>query len=324
MGRAPFRLKTSAPRTVEELIAGVAARLRAARLYFGHGTETALDEAAWLVGGALGIEPADLDAHLANVPRPAEQERIATLTAARIGTRKPLAYLLHEAWFAGLKYYVDERVIVPRSLTGELILEGFAPWVDGARVKRVLDLCTGSGCMAIACAQAFPQARVDAVDISADALAVARINVDRHALAGRVRLVRSDLFAALGQRRYDVIVSNPPYVDARDLAAMPPEYRHEPALALAAGRRGLDIVARILRAAPAHLSTNGLLVVEVGNSRAALERAYPRVPFLWATTSGGDDSVFLLTAGQLASISTPTLAARPKKSRRRRKRRANR
>jgi len=310
-------LKPAAPRTVEECIAWVTARFRNARLYFGHGTDSALDEAAWLVGASLGIDPSDLDAHLGKRPRPAEQERIRSLTEARIGTRKPLAYLLNEAWFAGQKFYVDERVIVPRSLTGELILEHFEPWVDAKRVSRILDLCTGSGCMAIACAQAFPRAIVDAVDISSDALAVARINIERRGLEGRVRPIRSDLFAALGKRRYDVIVSNPPYVDAHDLATMPAEYQHEPVLALAAGRRGLDIVARILRDALAHLRQQGALVVEVGNSRAALERAYPRTPFLWVTTSGGDDSVFLLHARQLADMAESRSRRVPRGARKR-------
>ncbi len=305
-------MKSAAPRNVKECIAWVAARFRAARLFYGHGTDNALDEAAWLVGSALGIDPVDLDAHLADVPRPGDAARVRALTEARIGTRKPLAYLLHEAWFAGLKFYVDERVIVPRSLTGELILEGFAPWLAGDRVRRVLDLCTGSGCMAIACARTFPQAQVDAVDISADALAVARVNVAHHALGGRVRLVRSDLFAALGKRRYDLIVSNPPYVDAKDLATMPPEYGHEPVLALAAGHHGLDIVTRILRAAPDHLAPRGVLVVEVGNSRTALERAYPRAPFLWVTTRAGDDSVFLISREQLLAM--PSRGARARRS----------
>ena len=294
-------MNSSASGSVKHHILRAAARFRAARLFYGHGTDNALDEAAWLVGSALGIEPADLDRHLADVPRAAERDRIVSLVEARVGTRKPLAYLLHEAWFAGFKFYVDERVIVPRSLTGELILERFAPWVDAGSVRRILDLCTGSGCMAIASAHAFPRARVDAVDISNDALAVARINVGRHTLTARVRLMRSDLFEALGRNRYDVIVSNPPYVDAQDLASMPPEFGHEPALALAAGRHGLDIVARILRAAPNFLTPQGILVVEVGNSRPALERAYPRLPFLWVTTSGGDDSVFILSAAQLAA-----------------------
>jgi len=312
-------LKPAAPRTVEEFIAWVTARFRNARLYFGHGTDSALDEAAWLVGASLGIEPGDFDTHLNERPRPAEQDRIRSLTEARIGTRKPLAYLLNEAWFAGQKFYVDERVIVPRSLTGELILEHFAPWVEAKRVSRILDLCTGSGCMAIACAQAFPQAVVDAVDISSDALAVARINIERHGLEGRVRPMRSDLFAALGKRRYDVIVSNPPYVDAHDLATMPAEYQHEPVLALAAGRRGLDIVARILRDALTHLRQQGVLVVEVGNSRVALERAYPSTPFLWVTTSGGDDSVFLLTARQLVDVAASRPRRVPRGARKRRR-----
>ena len=206
---------------------------------------------------------------------------------------------MKEAWFGGLSFYVDERVIVPRSLTVEFIEERFQPWVAPARVRRVLDLCTGSGCMAILAAHAFPAAAVDAADISADALAVARINVERHALTTRVRLVQSDLYAGLGDVRYDVIVTNPPYVARRELARLPTEYGFEPVLALDAGAEGIDVILRILADASAHLEPHGILVAEVGNSRIALERKLSDVPFTWLTTSTGDDSVFLLTAQTL-------------------------
>jgi ribosomal protein L3 glutamine methyltransferase len=222
------------------------------------------------------------------------------LVGERITTRKPAAYLLKEAWFGGLSFYVDERVIVPRSLTVEFIAERFQPWIAPARTRRLLDLCTGSGCMAILAAHAFPDATVDAADISADALAVAHINVARHALAARVRLIQSDLYAALGDARYDVIVTNPPYVARRELARLPAEYRFEPVLALEAGSEGVDVILRILADAAAHLEPHGILVAEVGNSRIALERKMSDVPFTWLTTSTGDESVFLLTAQILA------------------------
>jgi ribosomal protein L3 glutamine methyltransferase len=188
---------------------------------------------------------------------------------------------------------------VPRSLTGEFITEQFQPWIDPKRVRRILDLCTGSGCMAIACARAFPKARVDAADLSGEALAVARINVKHHRLGPRVRLVRSNLFQALKGRRYDVIVTNPPYVARAEMKTLPREYRHEPELALVSGRHGLDAIVRILAEAPRHLNPGGILVGEVGNSAPTLQRKFPSVPFVWLTTSTGDESVFLLTAEQL-------------------------
>jgi ribosomal protein L3 glutamine methyltransferase len=285
--------------TVAELIRGVEKEFARAGLYFGHGTDNALDEAAWLVGSALQLAPHELDAHLEDRPTPAQQNAIRALVEKRINTRQPLAYLLQEAWFAGLKFYVDERVLVPRSLTAEFIAERFQPWIDPARVRRILDLCTGSGCMAIACAYAFPEARVDAADISQAALAVARINVENHGLRERVQLIHSDLFSGLSDARYDLIVTNPPYVARAEMETLPPEYRHEPALALASGAQGLDAVTRILAAAPAHLNPGGILVAEVGNSAAALQQRFPSVPFTWLTTAMGDESVFLLTAAQL-------------------------
>ena len=286
-------------RNVADVIRWVKQQLSQANLYFGHGTDNALDEAAWLVGAALGVSPYELDAHLDDELTTAQQTTVRELLDSRVGTRKPLAYLLKEAWFAGLKFYVDERVIVPRSLTAEFITEQFQPWIDPARVPRVLDLCTGSGCMAVALAKAFPEAQVDAVDISEDALAVARINVENHGLRERVQLIRSDLFEALAGKRYDLIVTNPPYVGQNEMTTLPPEYRHEPALALASGEDGLTAVTRILAEAASHLNSGGILVAEVGNSAEVLQEKFVAVPFTWLVTSTGDESVFLLTVEQL-------------------------
>ena len=293
-------MKYPPPQTLLDWIRWAERHLKRAKLYYGHGTETALDEAAWLVGHVAGRAPDDLEAHLADVPTAAELEKIRALVEARITTRKPLAYLLNEAWFAGLKFYVDARALVPRSITGEYIRERFVPWIAPENVRRALDLCTGSGCIAVALAHAFPQARVDATDISDYALAVARINVEQHGLRERVKLIKSDLFERLADVRYDLIVTNPPYVSRKDMAALPEEYRHEPALALAAGKHGLDIIVKILACAADYLTPGGILVAEVGNSHAALAAAFPDVPFLWLTSATGDESVFLLTATQLA------------------------
>jgi len=301
---------TAPPRTVADFIGWTERRFAAAGLYFGHGTDNPLDEAAWLVGSALKLTPHELEEHLEDAPAPPQQDTIRALVDSRIRTRQPLAYLLKEAWFAGLKFYVDERVIVPRSLTAEFIAERFQPWIDPARVRRVLDLCTGSGCMAIACACAFPDASVDAADISDAALAVARINVENHGLSERVRLLRSDLVSALKDERYDLIVTNPPYVAQVEMATLPPEYRHEPALALASGAQGLDAVTRILADAPAHLNPGGILVAEVGNSAERLQEKFPSVPFTWLTTSAGDESVFLLTAELLQQYHATFTSAR--------------
>ena len=284
---------------MREFIRAIEHQLDKAGLYFGHGTDNALDEAAWLVGSTLRFTPQELDEHLEDLLTPDQQDAIRALAATRIRTRKPLAYLLKEAWFAGMKFYVDERVIVPRSLTGEFIVEQFQPWIDPARVRRILDLCTGSGCMAIACAVAFPEAKVDAADISDDALAVARINVDNHGLQQRLRLRHSDLFSALQGERYDLIVTNPPYVAQFEMQTLPQEYQHEPRLALFSGTQGLDAIIRILAEAPAHLTPGGILVAEVGNSAEPLQEKFPAVPFTWLATSTGDESVFLLTAAQL-------------------------
>ncbi len=293
------RSKSAEPRTVRDYILWAERRFAKAKLYFGHGTDNARDEAVWLVIAALHIPYDGLDAQAGRLLSEAEQKAVRELAGLRVSTRKPLAYLLHEAWFAGLKFYVDERVLVPRSLIGDFIHDRFQPWIDPARVHRILDLCTGSGCIAIAAAYAFPQAQVDGADISADALAVARINVEQHGLGERVRLVQSDLYRGLGGRRYDLILTNPPYVDAADMAALPDEYRHEPGVALASGEQGLDAILHILAHAPAHLEAGGTLIAEVGNSHVALAARFPEVPFVWLTSASGDESVFLLSAGEL-------------------------
>ena len=287
------------PVSVRTLIARGAARLARARVHFGHGTDNAWDEAAVLVLHALDL-PAPAGAALYHRRiTPTAQRRAEALLARRISERIPAAYLTGVSWFAGVPLVVDRRVLVPRSPLAELIGRRFAPWIDPARVRRVLDVGTGSGCIAIACALAFPGARVDALDISAAALEVARLNVRRHRLARRVRLLQSDHFRALGARTYDIIVANPPYVGAAELRGLPPEYRHEPRVALAAGRSGLDSVRVILREAATHLRPRGLLIVEVGNTERAVRRAYPRLPFVWLEFERGGGGVFLLTREQL-------------------------
>ena len=281
------------------LIARGAARLKRARVFFGHGTDNARDEAAALVLHALGL-PARGSAALyrRRVDRAGERH-VQRLLTRRVRERIPAAYLTGVTWFAGARIEVDPRVLIPRSPIAELIERRFAPWIDPARVRRVLDVGTGSGCIAIACARVLPRARVDAIDISADALAVARSNVRRHRLARRVRLRRSDHFSALGNASYDIIVANPPYVGARELAGLPPEYRHEPRLALAAGSSGLDSVRIILAQAARYLRPRGLLIVEVGNTERAVRRAWRNLPFLWLEFERGGGGVFLLTREQL-------------------------
>ncbi len=285
--------------TVEQLIREIAAQFEAADLTYGHGTDNAVDEAAWLVFATLGLPHDDAAAACLREVAEDDVERIRTLAARRIDERIPLAYLVNEAWFCGLPFFVDERVLVPRSPFAELILNGFEPWLGGAEVRRAVDLGTGSGCIAIATAMAFPAAQVDAVDIFGDALDVARINIERHGLADRVHPVQSDFFAALGEAQYELILSNPPYVDQADMDSRPDEFRHEPELGLAAGPDGLDSVRRILQDASRFLADNGILVCEVGNSQAALEAAYPELPFVWLEFEQGGSGVFLLTREDL-------------------------
>lgn len=294
-GRSAARRPTV---TVRALIEQGARRLRRARVFFGHGTDNARDESAALVLHALRLPHFDASVYERRVAAEAQQ-RVRALIGRRIEERIPAVYLTGETWFAGLAFHVDPRVLIPRSPLAELIERRFAPWIDPRRVGRVLDMGTGSGCIAIACAKAFPRARVDAADISPEALEVAAVNVRRHRLGRRVRLVRSDHFGALGAERYDIIVSNPPYVGKRELASLPPEYRHEPRLALAAGSAGLDSVRILLEASADHLKPGGVLVVEVGNTERAVRRAFKQLPFLWLEFEHGGGGVFLLTAEQL-------------------------
>jgi ribosomal protein L3 glutamine methyltransferase len=287
------------PLSVGALIARGARRLQRAQVYFGHGTDNARDESALLVLHALGLPyGAGAECYAKRVSRAGER-RASELLRRRMRERVPAAYLTGVAGFAGLIFRVDPRVLIPRSPIAELIEQRFAPWIDPERVRRVLDIGTGSGCIAIAAACALPRARVDAVDISSEALVVAQQNVRLHRLQGRVRLIVSDHFRALKGRSYDIIVSNPPYVGARELRQLPPEYRHEPRLALAAGRAGLDSLRIILRGAARHLRPRGVLVVEVGNTERALRRAFPRLPFVWLQFARGGGGVFLLTREQL-------------------------
>ena len=280
------------------LIGRGARRLQRARVFFGHGTDNAWDESAALVLHALGLPHFEDTVYDRRVGA-REARRAEELITRRIRERIPAVYLTGQTWFAGLSFRVDPRVLIPRSPIAELIERRFAPWIDPRRVRRILDVGTGSGCIAIASAKAFPRAHVDAVDISADALEVAAINVRRHRLGRRVRLVRGDHFSALGAERYDIIVSNPPYVGRRELASLPPEYRHEPPLALAAGRAGLDSVRIILGQSADRLLPEGLLVVEVGNTERAVRRAFKQLPFLWLEFERGGGGVFLLSAEQL-------------------------
>ena len=288
---------------MRSLIARAAARLTRAGVAFGHGTDNAWDEAAALVLHALGLpHAAGATLYRRRVSR-AGKQRAQQLLARRISERIPAAYLTGITWFAGLAVKVDARVLVPRSALAELIERRFAPWIPATRVRRILDLGTGSGCIAIACARALPRARIDAVDISPAALEVARENVRQHRLGRRVRLVSSDHFRALGRATYDIIVANPPYVGAAELRRLPPEYRHEPRVALAAGPEGLDSVRVILREAAKHLRRRGLLIVEVGDTERAVRRAWPHLPFLWLEFARGGGGVFLLSREQLQARS---------------------
>ncbi len=277
-------------------------RFEESGLYYGHGTDNAYDEAAYLILRGLGL-PFDLDDTQLNQDLDAEGiEYLGELVRCRVEQRRPVAYLLNEAWFCGLPFYVDETVLIPRSPIAELIAERFSPWCEEERVASILDIGTGSGCIAVASALAFPAARVDAVDISADALAVAEENVRRHELADRLRLVRSNLYENLAGQRYDIIIANPPYVDENDMDTLPEEYRHEPGLALAAGDDGLDIVRQILSESREYMSEDGILICEVGNSQEALIEAYPDLPFFWFEFEFGGHGVFLLTASQLDQL----------------------
>jgi ribosomal protein L3 glutamine methyltransferase len=286
--------------TLRDWLRFAVSRFNEAGLFFGHGTGNAYDEAAYLILHSLHLPLDRLEPFLDARLLPDESERLASLLDRRIRERVPAPYLTREAWLQGYRFYVDERVIVPRSFLAPMILEHFQPWRAAPEdVHAALDLCTGSGCLAILLAEAFPEARVDAVDLSAEALEVAARNLADYGLETQVRLHRGDLFAPLGEATYDLIVSNPPYVNAESVAALPPEYRHEPALALGSGVDGLDATRAILRDAARHLNPGGLLAVEIGHNRAALEAAFPHLDFAWPQIEGGEDTVFVLTREQL-------------------------
>jgi len=289
----------SADSTLRDLILWAEARLQQSDVVFGHGTDNALDEAAWLVSGAIGLSADFDDSALANSLSAEQVQKVDALLTQRIAQHIPTAYLLHQAWFAGYPFYVDQRVLVPRSPFAELIHHGFQPWVDSDKLTRILDLCCGSGCIGIACALHLPQVQVDVADISADALQVVEKNIEHYELQQRVTCHHSDLFASLGGERYDLIVCNPPYVDAVDMAALPAEYHIEPGLGLAAGEDGLELVLPILQQAAEYLTHEGVLMVEVGNSEAALVERFAQVPFTWLEFALGGEGVFTLDAVQL-------------------------
>ena len=295
----PFISTPPADPTVAELIRFGADEFERAGLAYGHGTDNPVDEAAALVFHALDLDHAKAAEAYESKPGAEGSRRVLELLAERVSRRVPAAYLMRRMWFAGLEFEVDERVIVPRSPFAELVHAGFRPWIDPERVRRVLDVGTGSGCIAIACALTFPEARVDAVDVSPDALEVAARNVARHGAGDRLRLLQGDVFEPVGAARYDLIVSNPPYVSDAEMDALPVEYRHEPDLALRAGRDGLDVVRRILAGAAAHLEPWGALFVEVGDSDERLQEAFPRLPFTWLEFEHGGGGVFMLRASEL-------------------------
>lgn len=298
------KLDTTGLNTLKDFMRWGASRFNEAKLSFGHGMLTALDEAVYLTLRAvhLPIDTPEIywDAALTET----EKAKILDYFTQRIEGKKPAAYITQEGWFAGLPFYVDERTLIPRSPIAELVEAQFTPWVDPYTVETVLDLCTGSGCIGIACAYAFPEASVDLVDISKDALDVANINIDRHNLSDRVTTIQSDLFSNLAGKKYDLIVSNPPYVDQEDMAILDDEFKHEPELGLYSGSDGLDATREILKQALNHLNPDGVLIVEVGNSQYALAEAYPEIPFYWLEFEKGGDGVFLLTAQQLKEYAT--------------------
>ncbi len=286
-------------KTVKDFIRWGASRFSEAKLTFGHGLSSPLDESAYLVLNALHLPVDTANTYWDGCLTSAEISTVKELLLRRIIERKPAAYLTNEGWFSGLPFFVDERVLVPRSPIAELVETQFAPWVDPDEVGSILDLCTGSGCIGIACAYAFANAEVDLADISQDAVDVANINIQRHDAEQQIQAVQSDLFESLKGKQYDIIVSNPPYVDAEDMSALTEEFMHEPELGLSSGENGLDLTVSILNQATDYLTENGILVVEVGNSQYALQQLYPDVPFHWLEFERGGDGVFLIDKHQL-------------------------
>jgi ribosomal protein L3 glutamine methyltransferase len=286
--------------TLRDWLRYAVSRFNAAELFFGHGSSNAFDEAAYLILHTLHLPLDRLEPFLDARLLPAEAKQIAQMLERRVEERLPAPYLTHEAWLQGYRFYVDERVIVPRSFLAPMIQEQMQPWLaDPENVLNALDLCTGSGCLAVLLAEAFPDAEVDAVDLSPDALEVAQRNVTDYGLDNQITLHQGDLFASLAGKTYDLIISNPPYVNAESVAALPAEYRHEPSLALGSGTDGLDATRIILREAARHLNPGGLLAVEIGHNRAALEAAYPELELTWPEIEGGADTVFVITREQL-------------------------
>jgi len=290
---------TTESKTITTILEQVSARFSRADLSYGHGTDNPDDEALWLICAELKLPPEVLETNPDTAVSPEQESRILELSELRINTRKPLAYLINEAWFAGLKFYVDERVIIPRSHISDCILDEFQPWIGTGDIHHLLDLCTGSGCIAIASALALPGVKVDAVDISTDALAVADINISNYQLQKRVQTIDSDLFAGLAAKQYDLILTNPPYVGDKEYAELPAEYHHEPKLALHSRREGLEIPIKILSESGKYLSPTGSLIMEVGASARLLQELLPQIPFMWLATESEETSVFLLTSAQL-------------------------
>lgn len=293
--------------TIRDLLRHAVSRFNGAKLFFGHGSVNAFDEAAYLILHTLNLPLDKLEPFYDARLLPEEVRSVLNVIERRAVERVPAAYLTNEAWLGDYRFYVDERVIVPRSFIAELIPEQFSPWVEDADgVENILELCTGSGCLPIMMADAFPAAHIDAVDISPDALAVASRNVDDYQLQDRISLIESDLYDKLPKKKYDLIITNPPYVNAGSMSKLPPEYLREPQIALAGGDDGMDLVRRIVAGASERLTKKGLLVVEIGNERAFAEAAFPDLELTWVSTSAGDDMVFLLQADQLAGSAKTT------------------
>ena len=286
--------------TLRDLLRFTVSYFNRSDLFLGHGLPTAYDEAAYLILHTLHLNADQLELFMDATLTQNERDQILRIIERRVNEKIPAAYLAHEAWLGDFNFYVDERVIIPRSFIAELLQDRLTPWITNPYdISTALDLCTGSGCLAILLAHAFEQAQIDAVDISSDALDVASINIRNYELMNRINLIQSDLFAALKNKQYDLIISNPPYVNAESMAALPEEYHHEPSIALAGGSDGLDIIRRIFKETARHLTENGLLIIEIGHNQAEVERAFPQVPCTWLETSSGDQFVLMIRRGDL-------------------------